>query len=604
VARSQPSIGDYGLIGDGRAAALVSKGGSIDWCCLPRFDAGSCFARVLDWESGGYCAVAPRQAPDETFQTYHEDTLVLQTTFRCAGGEATVHDFFARDGGEAPSGPPRLVRVIEGRRGTTTLDLALAARFDYGLIEPWLRRRGRRTFAATGGDDGLLIWSDIELDISERDQLRGEIAVRAGERRRLVITAMAPEEIDRLGRDELEPEVADRALDETLAWWRRWAQRLDTGLPPAVRRSALTLKALIHDPTGAQVAAPTTSLPEVPGGGRNWDYRYAWIRDCTFAVRAMAEIGCPEEADDFRAFIERTAAGSARDLRVMYGVGGEHMLAEMELDHLAGYRGAQPVRVGNGAHDQFQLDVYGELLEQSWRWHRRGNSPDDDYWRFLRDLVDVAVERWREPDRGLWEWRGDPLPFTYSKAMAWVAADRGLRIADECLRRAPTRRWRAARERIKRTVERDAYDKQRGIFTAVLRGGGLDAALLRLPIVEFVEAEDERMVRTVDAIVSELDDGGLLHRHNLDDSLEGEEGAFLACTFWLATCLAEQGRVDDARAAFERASATANHLGLFAEEYDPGAREPLGNFPQALTHLSHVEASVALARAESVVQTA
>jgi GH15 family glucan-1,4-alpha-glucosidase len=494
--------------------------------------------------------------------------------------------------------------VVEGKRGTVSLDVVVAPRFDYGLLEPWVRRRGRRTFAATGGDDGLIVWSDVELDIRDHHRLEGSFAVRAGDRRRLVITAVAPESIDGGGRDELEPDQADQALSQTLAWWRRWAEGLDSvmGSQVAVRRSALTLKALIYSPTGAQVAAPTTSLPEVPGGNRNWDYRYAWIRDCTFAVRALAEIGLPDEADAFRAFIERTAAGSARDLRVMYGVGGEHMLNEMELDHLGGYRGARPVRIGNGAHDQFQLDIYGELLEQSWRWHQRGNSPDDDYWRFLRDLVDVTIERWREPDRGLWEWRGEPLPFTYSKAMAWVAADRGLRIGEECLRRTPTRRWRAARDRIRRAVERDAYDKERGIFTAVLNGEGLDAALLRLPIVDFVDADDERMVRTADAIAAELDDGGLLRRHNLEDGLEGDEGAFLACSFWLATCLAMQGRIDEARAAFERSSATANHLGLFAEEYAPRGREPLGNFPQALTHLSHIEASVALERAENLVQ--
>jgi len=280
------------------------------------------------------------------------------------------------------------------------------------------------------------------------------------------------------------------------------------------------------------------------------------------------------------------------------------VLAERELDHLAGYRGARPVRIGNGAHDQFQLDIYGELLEQSWHWHRRGNSPDDDYWRFLRDLVDVAVERWREPDRGLWEWRGEPLQFTYSRAMTWVAAQRGLQLADECLRRAPTRRWRSARDRIRRAVEREAYDERRGVFTAVLRGGGLDAALLRLPIFGFLDAGDERMVRTTDAIATELDDGGLLRRHDLDDSLSGDEGVFLPCTFWLATCLALQGRLDDARAAFDRATGTANHLGLFAEEYDITHREPLGNFPQALTHLSHVEAAVALARAEALAGVA
>jgi len=392
----------------------------------------------------------------------------------------------------------------------------------------------------------------------------------------------------------------DRRLDETIDWWHHWSDsiQLDSLDAAAAKRSATILKGLQNAPTGAIVAAPTTSLPESANGERNWDYRYSWIRDSAFTVRSLASLGLDAEADRFRRFVERSAAGSTETLQIVYGVGGERRLTELELDDLEGYRGIGPVRIGNAAARQVQLDVYGELLDLAWRWHRRGSSPDDDYWRFLVELVDAAADRWREPDRGLWELRGEPRHFVHSKVMCWAALDRGIRLADECLRRAPTRRWRTARDEIRQAVERHGYDADRGVFVQAFGSKALDGALLLLPSVEFLAYDDPRMVRTTDAIREELDDGnGLILRYPRgDDDLKGEEGAFVTCSFWLVECLARQGRVQDARELFDRVASCGSDLGLYPEEYDPRRGEPLGNYPQGLSHLSHIAAAVALAR--------
>jgi GH15 family glucan-1,4-alpha-glucosidase len=592
MAEGQPPISSYGLIGDLRSAALISASGSIDWCCLPRFDSGALFARLLD-AGGGHCSI---EAGGEGGRRYLEETLILETTLAGDGGEARLLDFF--DLSEESNGPS-IVRVLEGVRGTIRIDVDVVPRFDYGAVAPWFREAGgENSFAAIGGDDGLLVRADFDLEIVDRDRLEGGVEIAEGERRRLALDYRRPVDLEPLDRLEgLDPDRVDDGLEQTGARWREWFSQLqgDALRLDGVGLSAAVLKALSYEPTGAVVAAATTSLPEAMdmGGARNWDYRFSWVRDSALAARSLAELGCDDDADAFRRFVERSAAGHADDLQVLFGVGGERRLGEEELDHLAGYRGAAPVRVGNGAADQFQLDAFGQILDQSWSWHRRGNSPDEDYWRFLADLVDAATERWPEPDRGIWEWRGEPRHFVHSKALAWSAIDRGIRLAEDTGRSVP-RRWRAAREEVREAIETRGYDERRRTFLQAFDCPDLDAAVLRLPAVGFLDWEDERMAGTADAVREGLDMDGLLRRYSADDGLP-PEGAFLACSFWLASCLARQGHGEEARAVFDRAAATGNDLGLFSEEFDPEAGRMLGNFPQALTHLSHIEAAVALA---------
>ena len=595
-----PSIGDYALIGDCHAAALVSRSGSIDWCCLPRFDSRSCFGRLLDWDQGGYCAISPIDAHCSQFRRYIGDTMVLETTFRTPGGEARVLDCFTMRTGGKTAPYRQLLRIIEGVRGRVGMQLHIAARFDYGAIKPWLRREGMNTYSAIGGSDALVIRCDAPLALAGQHDVVADFTVRAGERIRLSLQYRTPEELDGVGRHPSEADEIDRRLDETLDWWRRWSgQARFTGPDqPGVIRSALTLKALTYAPTGAIIAAPTTSLPETPGGIRNWDYRLSWIRDSTLSIYAFGAIGCASEADHFRQFIQRSAAGSAGNIQVMYGIGGERRLTEIQLDKLEGYRGARPVRIGNAASDQLQLDAYGFLVDLSWRWyHQQGDTFDDDYWRFLVDLIDAAAERWEEPDYGIWEVRSEPQHFVYSKALCWTALDRGVKLAEACLRQAPVGRWGRVRDEIRAAIESQGYDQERGVFTQILDGAALDAALLLLPSIGFIDYDDPRMVRTAEAIRRELSRDGFVLRYRLDqtsDGLVGEEGSFLACSFWLAECFAHQGRLEDARELFDRAASSANDLGLFAEEFDPCTGEMLGNFPQGLTHLSHISAAVAL----------
>ncbi|MCU1450172.1 MAG: glycoside hydrolase 15-related protein [Acidimicrobiales bacterium] len=593
-----PPIGDYALIGDCHSVALVSRSGSIDWACFPRIDAASCFGRRLDWEGGGHCSIEPVDNGVEVLRSYLEDTLVLTTTFRTGDGECMIYDCFTMHRGGAHKPRAQLLRIVEGVRGRMELRVRIAPRFDYGDTKAWVRQHGQRLYSAIGGADALVLSGDIDLDISDdRHELAATVSARAGERIRLSIRSAHSAAIDPAPPDPAPPEELDKRLDETVKWWRRWSGkgRLDGPDGTAAKRSAIVLKALTNAPTGAVAAAPTTSLPEAIGQGRNWDYRYSWIRDAHITVRSLGELGFDAEADGFRRFVERSAAGSAENLQIMYGVGGERRLVEMQLDHLEGYRHSPPVRLGNAAAQQLQLDVYGYLLELAWRWHERGSSPDDDYWRFLLSLVDAAAERWPEPDQGIWEMRGEPRHFVHSKAMCWVALDRGLRLADSCMRRAPTKRWRAARDEIRASVEDNGWDSERGTYVQSYGSTDTDAALLLLPTFDFIAFDDERMVGTTDAVWKELDEGdGLLRRYRGTDSLEGDEGVFIACSFWLVECLAHQRRMDEARTVFDRAAATANDLGLFSEEFDVRKNELLGNFPQGISHFSHIAAAVAM----------
>jgi GH15 family glucan-1,4-alpha-glucosidase len=588
-----PPIGDYAFISDCHSGALVSRSGSVDWCCMPRLDTGSCFGRLLGWENGGYFSITPKGEWTSS-RRYAEDTLVLETTFHTEDGEVRLFDCFAsRADGEQYS-YSQLIRVVEGVRGHAELDIRVLPRFDYGEVRPWLRQEGVRVYSAIGGNDGLLISSEAEISLVGNHDLEATVSVRAGERVQLSIMAVPPELLDFDPPEPSDREELDRRLEKTLEWWRQWAAQAEIKGPSRseILRSAMVLKALTYEPTGAIAAAATTSLPESPGGDLNWDYRYSWIRDSFFSVRSLAEIGFTSGAERFRRFIERSAAGGAEGMQIMYGVGGERRLAESSLEHLEGYRGARPVRAGNAAANQLQLDAYGTLLELTWRWHLRGNSPDDDYWRFLTELVENAAKLWNKPDHGIWEMRGKPRHFVHSKVMCWAALDRGLRLAEECMRKAPVEKWEKTRDEIRAAIENEGYDKERGVFVQTFGSKQLDAALLLLPKVDFVDYKDERMVRTTEAIREELDDDGLLRRYRPKGR---DEGAFVACSFWLVECLARQDRFDEARRAFDRAVAAGNDLGLFSEEYDTRHNELLGNFPQGLSHLSHITAALAIA---------
>ena len=600
---SYPPISEYAFISDCYSMALVSGTGSIDWCCMPRVDAASIFGRLLDWQKGGYCSVAPVDPHATSFQAYLEDTLVLETTFRTEGGEARLIDCFAMHSGGRADPHLQLIRILHGTRGRVDFRIDVVPRFDYGEVKPWIRRHSSLVHSAIGGNDGIVVASDSVLETdAEAHALSARVTVRAEERERLSISFVRPEVLEFAIPEVAGPEELDHRLEETLRWWRRWTKQITIqgSHRAGVVRSAIVLKGLTHAPTGAMAAAATTSLPETPGGERNWDYRFSWIRDSAMSARSLTTIGAYDEADGFRRFIQRSAAGSARDLPIMYGLGGERRLTEIILDKLDGYEHSRPVRIGNAAAQQLQLDAYGTLVDLSWRWHLRGHSPDDDYWRFIVDLVDIAAERWMEPDRGIWEIRGEPQHFVHSKVMCWTALDRGLSLARECLRKAPTQRWQKVQKEIRHAIESEGYDRRRRVFVQAFGSQHVDAALLMLPLTHFVPFEDPRMIRTVDVIRHDLEEDGLILRYRVDktdDGLKGEEGTFLACSFWMAEVLARQGRVDEARVIFERASSTSSELGLYAEEFDTKAERMRGNFPQALTHLSHIVAAVAIARA-------
>jgi GH15 family glucan-1,4-alpha-glucosidase len=602
--RRYPPLADYALLADCHSAALVSRSCSIDWACIHRFDAASVFGRLLDWDHGGHFGLAPVELVD-TSRRYVEDSLVLETTVRTASGRARILDAFAMHRGGHRYPHHQLLRVVEGIDGQTTLDVEIVPRFDYGELRPWLRRADDPgVFTAVGGDTALVLSSDVRLDVDEHDiRLVGRAHVRGGERARFSVVYSAPH--------ELEPSPVylaqvDRRLEETLAWWRRWSTTTVVGGPyeAMVRRSATVLKGLTCAPTGAIIAAATTSLPEEIGGQRNWDYRYAWVRDATLAMAALCIAGHPEVAKGLRDFLMRSAAGTAEDMRIMYGAYGERHLPEYELD-LEGWRGSRPVRVGNAAVRHVQHDMYGHILDAADLWRTAYHEIGEEEWRFLRTLVDAAAGCWTEPDRGLWEVRGQPRHFVHSKVMLWVALDRGIRTAEEAgLEAANLERWRVVREEIRAAVDTRGVDPVDGHFVQTFGSREVDAGLLLLPMVGFVKPNDERMIATVEAIERDLrvPPLGFVRRYRTeatDDGLPGGEATFLMCSFWLVDVLAMQGRREEAVALFERLLGVANDLGLYAEEYDPVNGELLGNFPQAFTHMALINSAHELACADA-----
>ena len=617
-----PPIGDYALLADCHSAALVSRTGAVDWACLRRFDSSSVFGRILDWERGGTFAINPRGVT-QWRRRYLGDSLVLETTAVTETGTVTITDAFAMVEGGERRPLDQLLRVVECTEGTVEFEVVIAPRFDYGELRPWLRRApetddmpqesamgeppadgftAKGVYSAVGGNVALTISAELELDVDQdRIVLIGGCSLSKGQRCRFSVVADEPHDLDMYAAT---PELVHQRLADTIAWWDRWSSRVTIEGPHAqlVRRSAVVLKGLTCAPTGAIVAAPTTSLPEEIGGVRNWDYRYSWVRDSTLALSALCLTGHPEVAQGFRDFLLRSAAGSPTDLQIMYGIYGERHLPEYELN-VEGYRGSRPARVGNGAASQRQLDVYGHVLDAAHLWRAQMAEIAPEEWRFLRGVVDRAIDVIDQPDHGIWEIRGEPRHFVHSKVMLWVAVDRGIDTVEQLGLDEPLLdRWREARERIRELVWARGIDAARGCFVQAFDSGEVDAALLRLPSVGFVDVNDPVMKATVDAIQSDLaiEPHGFLVRYRparYDDGLPGEEGTFLLCSFWLVDVLAMQGRLDEARALFERLVAVGNDLSLFAEEYDPSTGEQLGNFPQAFTHMALIHSAHQLALA-------
>jgi GH15 family glucan-1,4-alpha-glucosidase len=592
--RTPPSkIEDYAIVGDLQAAALVSRDGSVDWLCLPRFDSASCFAALLGGPDAGRWRIAPKVGGQAIRRRYLDDTLILESVWETEDGAVRVLDFMPPRGTA-----PDLVRIVEGLRGSVRMASELVVRFDYGQVLPWVRRTHGRWHAVAGPD---ALWLDSPVPLEGRDQRTvAEFEVAAGEQVPFVLTwersyAGAPT-----------PVTASHALTETEDFWRGWISRCAyTGrYEDAVRRSLLVLKALTYAPSGGITAAATTSLPEQIGGPRNWDYRYCWLRDAAFTLQALAGAGYTSEARAWRDWLLRAVAGDPADLQVMYSLTGRRRLPEMELDWLEGYEGSKPVRIGNEAAGQFQLDVYGEVLDGLHSAREAGLSNEEDAWSLQRVLTEYLEGVWQQPDSSLWEVRGHRQHFVHSKVMAWVGFDRMIRTAERSNLPAPLDRWRAARDAVHAEVCAKGFDTDRGTFTQFYGSRGLDAALLLIPRVGFLPPDDERVRGTIEAVRHELCEDGFVLRYRTDadprgetgtvDGLPGEEGAFLACSFWLADALALTGRRDEARDLFERLLDLRNDVGLLSEEWDPKARRHLGNTPQAFSHVGLVNTALAL----------
>jgi GH15 family glucan-1,4-alpha-glucosidase len=585
-------IEDYGLIGDLESAALVGRNGSIDWLCLPRFDSPSCFSAILGDERHGRWLVAPTAEVTATSRRYRPGTLVLETDFETADGAVRVIDFMPRRG----TGPPRLMRVVEGLRGRVDMRMDLSVRPDYGSIQPWVEPvpDGAR---ATSGPDSFRLTTRLPLAVTP-GTVTSEFHVTEGARERLTLTWHVSFE------EEPPVEDADSALARTDQWWKDWCarSRYEGAYGDEVQRSLIALKAMASETTGALVAAPTTSLPEEIGGVRNWDYRYCWLRDSVLALEALLAAGYIEEAIGFRDFLLRVGTGDPSTIQIMYGVGGERRLTEYELDDLPGYEGSKPVRVGNAASEQFQLDVYGEVAAVMAIGAEMVGDVQPRLWPRWRRVVEHVETIWRLPDDGIWEARGPQRHYTYSKVMAWVAIDRGVRIAERFGLEAPLERWKQVRDEIHGEVCEKGYDPDRRTFTQYYGSKELDASVLNMSLVEFLPGTDERITGTIDAIQSELGRDGFVSRYSTaetDDGLPGDEGQFLACSFWLVSALALNGRVDEARTLFERLVGLANDLGLLAEEYDVVRKRQVGNFPQAFSHLTLILAARAITTAEA-----
>lgn len=584
-------IEDYGLIGDCRTAALVGMDGSIDWLCVPRFDSGACFAALLGTPENGRWRIAPGKGIEirETRRRYRQGSLVLETDFHTDSGVMRVTDAMA-----IHSPTPTVARVVEGIRGEVPVRSEVVFRFDYGWMVPWVRKQAGGT-SAIAGPDMLQLRSWVEHQ-GEGMKTVAEFTVKEGQKVPFTLAWHPSNEPPPPALD------AEGVIQDADGWWREWCGKFSGGHDDhdAILRSLITLKALSYSPTGGLVAAATTSLPEKIGGVRNWDYRFCWLRDATFALMALMNGGYLDEARQWRDWLLRAVAGSPEHLQIMYGVAGERRLSEMELDWLTGYEGSKPVRIGNAASGQFQLDVYGEVFDVLYQAHSHGLAPLDDGWRVGRAILEFLENSWKQPDDGIWEIRAQRRHFTHSKVMAWVAFDRAVKSVEHLGR--PYERvdaWRAARDEIHREVCSRGFDSRRNTFVQAYDSPHLDASLLMIPLVGFLPATDPRMVGTVAAIQAGLDDHGFLRRYDSESSVDGlppGEGVFLPCTFWLTDNLVLQGRRAEACETFERLLSIRSDLGLLAEEYDPIGRRQLGNFPQAFSHVCLANSARGLSR--------
>lgn len=570
-------IEEYALIGDCETAALVARDGSIDWLCFPRFDSGACFAALLGTPEHGRWLLAPAGPIRTIRRRYRPGTLILETDYETDSGCVTLIDWMP-----LRTVVPDVMRIVEGRSGQVPMRMELVIRFDYGWIVPWVRHTARG-IRAIAGPDTLYCRTDVELR-GENLHTVANFTVSAGQRVPFTLT-WSPTHRPEPGERE-----AEQSLRETEAWWREWSDRCtyQGEWRDAALRSLITLKALTYAPTGGVVAAVTTSLPEQLGGVRNWDYRYCWLRDATFTLYALMSGGYTEEACAWREWLINAVAGNPSEIQIMYGLAGERRLTELELGWLPGYEGASPVRIGNAAYNQHQLDVYGEVTDALYLARRVGLDPSENAWRVQQALLHFLETDWDKPDEGIWEVRGPRRHFTHSKVMAWVAMDRAVKAVERFGLEGPVEQWRRLRKVIHDQVCRSGFDRELNAFVQYYGSKDLDASLLMLPLVGFLPATDPRMRGTVAAIQQRLMRDGFVDRYPTHPDVDGlppGEGAFLICTFWLADNLALQGRYIEARAIFERLLALRNDVGLLSEEYDPQTRRLVGNFPQAFSHV-------------------
>jgi GH15 family glucan-1,4-alpha-glucosidase len=584
-------IEDYALIGNTRTAALVGNNGSIDWLCMPRFDSGACFAALLGQPENGHWLIAPSNEVRKVRRQYRGPTLVLGTEFETASGTVEIIDFMPI---AERHDQVDVIRIVRGVRGTVPMHMEAVFRFDYGHIVPWVTKSGRGV-RAIAGPDALKLESPI-LMRGENMSTVSEFTVKEGESIPFTLTWYPSHE------KEPGHKHPTQALDETEKWWQEWSSRCTTSgrCHELALRSLITLKALTYGPTGGVVAAPTTSLPERIGGQRNWDYRFCWLRDATFTLYALLTSGYTEEAIAWREWLSRTVAGSPDDIQIMYGLAGERRLTELELKWLHGYEKSSPVRIGNAAHEQFQLDVYGEIMDAA-HLTDRNNLGSPESWNLRRGLIEHLEKVWCEPDEGIWEVRGERRHFTHSKVMAWVALDRAIKAIEGNHGTGPLGQWRKLRDQIHEDVCKKAFNQQLNSFVQYYGADALDAATLMIPLVGFLPADDPRMVGTVAAIQRDLTSHGLVMRYRTESNVDGlpaGEGLFLPCSFWLVDNLILAGRHAEARQLFEQLIALCNDVGLISEEYDPVSRRMLGNFPQAFTHVSLVNSAHNLALTE------